>query len=109
MKNKCTFDESECLQTNPFEGDFGMPGDRNLRDQIVTARKIHECDMCFGKIVIGSRYRTMIEFFEGRMEPYKYCCFCCRAMSKNWTDEGKDWESRISLGRKRWAKDGNRI
>lgn len=34
-----TFDEAECLKVNPFEGDFGSPGDKVLKDKIGTARK----------------------------------------------------------------------
>ena len=29
-----TFDEADCLKTNPFEGDFGSPGDKVLKDKI---------------------------------------------------------------------------
>ena len=28
-----TFDEAECLKTNPFEGDFGSPSDKVLKDK----------------------------------------------------------------------------
>lgn len=38
-----TFDEADCLKTNPFEGDFGSPGDKVLKDKICTARKGGTC------------------------------------------------------------------
>ena len=41
-----TFNEADCLKTNPFEGDFGSPGDKVLKDKIGTARKGGTCGMC---------------------------------------------------------------
>ena len=29
-----TLDEGACLKTNPFEGDFGSPGDKVLKDKL---------------------------------------------------------------------------
>ena len=43
-----TFDEAECLKTNPFEGDFGSPGDKVLKDKIGTARKGGTCGVSPG-------------------------------------------------------------
>lgn len=40
------FDERICLQINPFEGDFGVPGDRVLSDKIVTGRSDKPCVEC---------------------------------------------------------------
>lgn len=39
-------DLSAALRHNPFEGDFGSPGDRVLRDKIVTARRPGICITC---------------------------------------------------------------
>ena len=48
-----TFDEAECLKTDPFEGDFGSPGDKVLKDKIGTARKGGTCGICRQEIVPG--------------------------------------------------------
>ena len=68
-----SFDEKACLEANPFEGDFGMPGDRTLRIGIVRARIRHECGQCYGEIQPGERYRNQVEFFEGSVQYYKWC------------------------------------
>lgn len=99
------FDENSCLDANPFEGDFGMPTDRTLRRQIVTARKDHaECSCCLGKIRKGERCRVQIELFNGEMQDYRWCQYCCRAMAKSWHDQGRDWTYRERLRMLRAAR-----
>lgn len=100
------FDETACLSANPFEGDFGMPTDRTLRCQIVTARKSHpECSLCLGPIQRGERCRVQIEYFEHRMEDYRWCSKCCRAMAVSFDDCGRMWESRERLRVRRAASE----
>jgi len=76
-----TFDEAECLKTNPFEGDFGSPGDKVLRDKIGTARKGGTCGMCKQEIVPGERVRLLAAVFDGELMSYRWCSECCAAMA----------------------------
>ena len=89
--------ESDVLAVNPFEGDFGSPGDRTLKNKMVTARKEGECHLCGGKTVPGTRIRVMTEKFEGRLEYYRWCNECCVAMEKSWQDNGEAYEARATL------------
>jgi len=93
-----TFDEADCLKTNPFEGDFGSPGDKVLKDKICTARKGGTCGMCRQEIVPGERVRTLAAVFDGELMSYRWCSECCAAMAASWTDDGRAWESRVRLG-----------
>lgn len=75
------FNEKFALQFDPFEGDFGTPGDRILKDKIVTARKSGECFLCKGKIVPGTRVRTRTDISEGEIMYFRWCSDCCAAMA----------------------------
>ncbi len=94
-----TFDEVECLKTNPFEGDFGSPGDKVLKDKIGTARKGGTCGMCRQEIVPGERVRLLAAVFDGTLMSYRWCSECCAAMAASWTDNGDAWTARARLGR----------
>lgn len=104
------FDEIACLDTDPFYGDFGDPGDRVLQDKIVTTRKPATCDCCRGTTEIGERTRIIKAVFDGQMMSYRYCSECCHAMAIVCSDDdgGEAWEARASLGYSRAAggKDG---
>lgn len=103
-----TFNEQACLDANPFEGDFGSPGDRTLRKGMVTAGKDHpECSCCLGPIKKGERCRVQIEFFDRMLQDYRWCAKCCRAMAKSWDDEGRSWTRREELRYKRLGKNGD--
>ena len=91
-----TFDEAECLKTNPFEGDFGSPGDKVLRDKIGTARKGGTCGMCKQEIVPGERVRLLAAVFDGELMSYRWCSECCAAMAACWTDNGAAWSGQGS-------------
>jgi hypothetical protein len=93
-----TFDERACLQVNPFDGDFGSPGDRVLKDKIGTARKGGMCGMCRQEIQPGERVRLLAAIFDGRMMSYRWCSACCAAMAVSWHDEGRTLEARVRLG-----------
>ncbi len=86
-----TFDEAECLKTNPFEGDFGSPGDKVLKDKIGTARKGGTCGMCRQEIVPGERVRLLAAVFDGTLMSYRWCSECCAAMAASWTDDVAAW------------------
>lgn len=92
------FDEAECLKVNPFEGDFGSPGDCVLKDKIATARKGGDCGMCRQEIVPGHRVRLLAAKFDGSLMSYRWCAACCAAMAASWTDNGEAWEERIRIG-----------
>jgi hypothetical protein len=92
------FDETMCLQTNPFEGDFGSPGDRVLKDKIVTARKVGICGMCRQDIMSGERVRSLTAVFDGALMSYRWCSNCCAAMVASWSDNGESWEARVKIG-----------
>lgn len=68
------------LDFNPFEGDFGEPGDRTLRDALVTARKQHECTHCGGTISAGQKHRSRTDVICGDLLSYRWCSLCCDAM-----------------------------
>ena len=95
-----TFNEDQCLQTNPFEGDFGGPGDRTLKDKIVTARKTGPCSLCRQDIQNGERIRIKAAIFDGALMHYRWCSKCCAAMAASWHDDGKAWEARARLARR---------
>lgn len=70
------------LDYNPFEGDFGEPGDRTLRDKMVRAKKAHTCSNCKGPIVIGEHHRSRTELSDGSIMQFRWCALCCDAMVK---------------------------
>lgn len=92
-------DEREVLAFNPFDGDFGTPGDRVLKDKLVTARKSGQCHMCAQEIQIGSRIRSRSDIFDGALMRYRWCEKCCLAMSASWTDNGDALTAREALRR----------
>lgn len=91
------YDEQKCLDLNPFEGDFGEPGDKTLSDKIVTLRNPRECNLCGQTAKPGTRCRVQVKVFTRKLEPYTWCEECCSAMAKSWTDQGRALEKRASL------------
>jgi hypothetical protein len=91
-----SFDYARCLQTSVFDGDFGEPGDRTFRDQIVIARYRHTCQDCDGCIRPGEEQRTVVMLFQGRVHTYRFCVLCCKAMTKD--DAGEAWSRRCGIG-----------
>jgi hypothetical protein len=83
-------DLAEALKYNPFEGDFGDQGDRELSDKLVKFRKSAVCHVCAQEIALGTigRSLTMLWQTDGVMD-YRYCHECTEAMAKNWTDDGE--------------------
>ena len=70
----------DALDFNPFDGDFGEPGDRTLRDAMVKARKRHECTHCGGEIKKGETHRSRTDVICGDLLSYRWCALCCEAM-----------------------------
>jgi hypothetical protein len=93
------FDEDDCLSCYPFDGDFGCPDERILKDKIVVARKGGKCFLCGMDIKPGTRVRTMSHIFEGELKYYRWCTHCCYAMAKWGEDDGEEYERRAEIGR----------
>jgi hypothetical protein len=71
---------TEALDFDPFQGDFGAPGDRELSDVMRKARKQHECCHCKGPIIPGESYRARADIADGELMQWKWCALCCAAM-----------------------------
>lgn len=92
------FDEAACLAVDPFDGDFGSPGDRVFRDKICTCIVSPKgCIWCEGTVEVGTRYRSVVAKFDGELRTYRYCTHCCAAMAVSETDGGEAWENRLQL------------
>lgn len=78
MKDKQYLEDA--LMFNPFEGDFGCPEDRTLKDKIVKFRKQHTCHICQGDTEIGEVGRNIVSVFDGELVPFYFCNECCEAM-----------------------------
>lgn len=81
--------EDDALAYDPFASDFGSPGDRTLRDKMVTARRTGECHNCAQTIQTGERTRSRTDVADGEMMSFRWCQACCEAMALSWTDDGK--------------------
>ena len=86
------FSENDCLACGPFDGDFGSPDDRILKDKMVTARKGGECFLCEQEILPGERIRVMAAVFDCELMSYRWCNACCAAMAKMWLDDGEPYD-----------------
>ncbi len=100
--------KDDCLEYDPFDGDFGVPGDIVLRDKVVKARKDFKCSMCCQGMSKGTMKRAIAAKFDGQLMSYDYCQECCEAMAREVlradSDEccepGFETEARIEIGRK---------
>lgn len=91
------FDEADCLAVDPFDGDFGSPGDTIFRDKIVIPRKTHECACCMRLTDVGTKTRVITALFDGELHQYRYCTHCCAAMAISEKDGGRAWAKRTNL------------
>jgi hypothetical protein len=73
--------KSNCLAYDPFAGDFGMPGDRALKDKIVVGRAVRRCNECLQRTEPGTNHRVMAWLFDGEFHHYRICEKCCVAMA----------------------------
>lgn len=82
----------------PFDGDFGMPGDRKLRDGIVTFRLSHTCVHCRGRIEPGTRGRSLTMLWDDGDGPTtgRYCAQCTEAMALIFRDDGAAFDARFN-------------
>jgi len=97
MKHKPPFSAEKCLHVDPFEGDFGSPGDRTLSDKITIACAGGECHECAQNIKPGEWIRRRTDITDGSIATYRWCALCCAAMAKSWRDHGRAWEARAAL------------
>lgn len=88
--------ERDVLAFDPFDGDFGEPGDSVLRNKMVTARKEGPCSHCGNQICRGERVRSMSARF-GDLMSYRWCAPCCAAMAKHQAEEDSDGDSDNAL------------
>lgn len=98
-------DLEKALRYNPFDGDFGEPGDRCLRDKIVTFRKGGKCVDCLDEIVPGTRGRSLTMLWADRSGPItgRYCKACTEAQATAFEDEGKALDARWNVRRRHEA------
>lgn len=92
-----TQQREDCLAYNPFDGDFGEPGDKVLRDRICRARKPAACGECLQPIASGDEQRRHDAIYGGEMRAYRWCSPCCAAMAKFWTDDGEALDARAAI------------
>lgn len=81
--------ENATLSFDPFEGDFGEPGDTILSNKMVVARKEGPCSHCGQLIVKGERVRSMSAKFGDFMR-YRWCASCCDVMAAAYLHEEAD-------------------
>ncbi|MDH1253047.1 hypothetical protein N5C67_10320 [Comamonas thiooxydans] len=99
--------ENATLSFNPFDGDFGEPGDTVLSNKMVVARKEGPCSHCGSLIFKGERVRSMSAKFGDFMR-YRWCASCCDVMAAVYLHDEADeddedaadplavWESRAA-------------
>lgn len=92
-----SFKDDAVLACDPFEGDFGGPGDRTLSDKIVTARKAGECHDCAEQIIPGTRIRSRTDVYGGEMMSFRWCNACCEAMAV-YEERPELLDKRIAMG-----------
>ena len=99
------------LGFDPFEGDFGMPGDKVFSNKMVVARKPGPCAHCDLEIQKGERVRSQSSKFDGELMSHRWCALCCDAMAAYYAQMGDDdradlpdYELRSGLGRKQETK-----
>lgn len=69
------------LQFDPFEGDFGGPGDKVFSNRMVVVRKSGPCAHCAQTLLIGERARSQQSKFDGDFMSHRWCALCCSAMA----------------------------
>lgn len=88
------------IDFDPFDGDFGCPGDKTLNDKMVFARKGYACVHCKGPILAGEKHRSRTDVCEGELMSWRWCAACCAAMVAqiNGSDENEQFpfEERIA-------------
>lgn len=73
--------DTTILTFNPFEGDFGAPGDKVFSNRMCIARKPGPCSHCGGEIAKGERIRRQSSKFDGELMVHRWCALCCSTMA----------------------------
>lgn len=73
--------DQQILDFDPFEGDFGAPGDKIFTNKMVVARKPGPCSHCETEIVKSERVRRQVSKFDGELMTHRWCALCCKAMA----------------------------
>ena len=81
MENYRVIYVTNCLQIDPFEGDFGSGDERKFSDKLIVARKDHECHICAKEIPEGILHRALTDKSEGKVATSRYCYSCCVAQA----------------------------
>lgn len=90
--------DASILAFNPFEGDFGEPGDTVLSNKMVMAAKPHECCHCKSTITKGERHRCQVSKY-GDLMTHRWCSACCGVMLRIETaDECDDDQDDCDVG-----------
>lgn len=79
------------LGFDPFEGDFGSPGDKVFTNRMAIARKPGPCSHCDMEITKGERVRRQTSKLDGELMTHRWCALCCAAMA-NYEAEAEDEE-----------------
>lgn len=79
----------DVLAFDPFSGDIGDPGDRELRDKVVRCRRGGTCHCCGKDFEAGTLVRSIVMVYAADgMKAFKFCKWCCDAQAISWTDGG---------------------
>lgn len=78
--------DDEILEFDPFEGDYGAPGDKVFTKVMCIARKPGPCSHCGCEINKGERIRRQSSKFDGELMTHRWCAVCCAAIVKYGTD-----------------------
>lgn len=73
--------DQQILDFDPFEGDFGAPGDKVFTNRMSIARKPGPCAHCESEIAKGERVRRQVSKFDGELMTHRWCALCCKAMA----------------------------
>lgn len=76
-----TTKDDAILNFDPFEGDFGIPGDKVFTNKMAIARKPGPCSHCGLQITQGERVRRQTSKFDGELMTHRWCALCCDAMA----------------------------
>ena len=94
------------LGLDPFDGEFGDPGDKILSDKMVHARKKHQCFWCGRTVELKELHRSRVDIIDGELITYHWCSDCCTAMISDIELGTFDaTEKRINLNRRTESKE----
>lgn len=85
----------DVLAFDPFSGDQGDPGDRELSDRIVMCRNGGVCHGCCQRFEPGKLVRRIVMVYaDSGLMSFAFCNPCCDAQALSWTDGGDALQAR---------------